>query len=116
MKHTFTEPQTLAVLKDGRTRIFFAGETAEEEITTVDEKGKKHTETHPVYLYRAADIPAGEPVDKGAIVNAIIRADYSQDAVEAIFRHKLAGESSAEFDEFNAVAEAAKARAAEILG
>lgn len=116
-RFTFTNPQKLAVLHDGRTRVFFDETVAEETVETIPEGGKKPvSETHTVYIYRAADIPAGEPADKGAVVNAIIRAQYSQDAVEAIFRHKLAGESSAEFDEFNAFAEAAKARAAEILG
>lgn len=115
-RFTFTNPQKLTVLSDGRVRIFFDEKVEKETVITVDEDGKEHKDIHDVYTYCAAEIPAGEPADKGAIVNAIIRAQYSQDAVEAIFRHKLAGESSAEFEEFNAFAEAAKARAAEILG
>ena len=116
-RFTFTNPQKLAVLPDGRTRVFFDEVVSEETVEIMPEGGKKPvSETHTVYVYRAADIPAGEQVDKGAIVNAIIRAQYSQADVEAIFRHKMAGEKSSEFDEFNNAAESAKARAAEILG
>lgn len=116
-RYTFTSQKTLAVLPDGRTRIYFDENIGEETVEIIPEGKKKPIkETYTVYSYRVADIPAGEPVNKGSVVNAIVRADYSQDAVEAIFRHKLAGEKSDEFDTFNAAAEAAKARAVEILG
>ena len=115
-RYVFTTQQTLGVLNDGRTRIYFDEVIGEETIETIPE-GKKEpiAETFTTFSYRAAEIPAGDPVDKASITNAIIRADYSQDEVEAIFRHRLAGEDPAEFDEFNAKAEAAKASAVEIL-
>ena len=115
-RYTFTTQKTMDVLPDGRARIYFDEVLGEEVIEMVPEGKKKPvSEKYAVYSYRAVDIPAGVPVDKAAVVNAIIRAGYSQDAVEAIFRHKLAGEKSDEFKVFNDVAEAAKARAVEIL-
>lgn len=116
-RYTFTTQKTMDVLRDGRSRIYFDEVLGEEVVEMVPEGEKEPvSEKYAVYSYRAVDIPAGTPVDKAAIVNAIIRADYSQDAVEAIFRHKLAGEKSDEFDVFNKAAEAAKVRAVEILG
>lgn len=117
-RFTFTDPRKLAVLPDGRVRIFFDEKVEKETVITVDEDGKEHKDIHDVYTYRAAEIPAGTPVDKGTITNAIIRADYSQADVEAIFRHKHAGdkgEKADEFEAFNKAAEDAKSRAEEIL-
>ena len=120
-KYTFTTSKLADRLPDGRTRIYF-DETVETEIVvTIDEEtGKESKKSYKVYLYRVADIPAGEPVDKATITNAIIRAQYSQADVEAIFRHALAGSGDGkkgadELAEFNTFAEAAKARAMEIL-
>ena len=63
-RFTFTNPQKLAVLPDGRTRIFFDEVVSEETVEIMPEGGKKPvSETHTVYVYRAADIPAGEQVD-----------------------------------------------------
>ncbi len=110
-RYTFANPQTLAVLPSGATRIYFDEKTAEEVITITDEKGKEQAVKQKVYTYRATDIPAGDPVDKGAIAQAIIRADYSQAEVEAIFRKRLAGAKTDGFDDFNKAAEDAVARA-----
>ena len=120
-KYTFTERKLSDRLPDGRTRIYFDETVETENVVTIDEEtGKESKESYKVYLYRVADIPAGEPVDKSTITNAIIRAQYSQADVEAIFRHALAGTGDGkkggdELAEFDAFAEAAKARALEIL-
>ena len=112
-RFTFNKAKTLEVLKNGKTRVYFDHQTFRETPAA----GEDGTQGSPVTMhsYRAADIPAGEPVTKSAIVNAIVRSEYSQADVEAIMRHKLAGVDSDEFDTFNAFAEAAKARAVEIL-
>lgn len=120
-KYTFTERKLSDRLPDGRTRIYFDETVETENVVTIDEEtGKESKESYKVYLYRVADIPAGEPVNKATITNAIIRAQYSQADVEAIFRHAIAGTGDGkkggdEFAEFDAFAEAAKARAMEIL-
>ena len=120
-KYTFTASKLADRLPDGRTRIYFDETIETETVVTIDEEtGKESKKSYKVYLYRVADIPAGEPVDKATITNAIIRAQYSQADVEAIFRHALAGSGAGqkgadELAEFNTFAEAAKARAMEIL-
>ena len=120
-KYTFTASKLADRLPDGRTRIYFDETVETETVVTIDEEtGKESKKSYKVYLYRVADIPAGEPVDKATITNAIIRAQYSQADVEAIFRHALTGtgdgkKGAEELAEFNTFAEAAKARAMEIL-
>lgn len=88
--------------------IYFDEQIVEETVT--NEEGEEVTAT--TYRYRRAETIA--PLEKGNIVNAIIREDYTQDAAEAIIRHKLNGDGD-EWDAFNACAESAKARAVEIL-
>ena len=107
--YQFTERKKADVLPDGRIRIYFDEREGVETITHEEEDAEN--DEHPVYGYQVAEC---DKLEKGAIVNAIVRTAYSQSDVEAIFRHKLAGEDD-EFDKFNEFAEAAKVRAAEIL-
>lgn len=115
----FTERQTVASLRSGATLVYFNETEGQESNQIINEStGKKSTEKTVFYEYSVAEIPAGIEVNKGAIVDAIIRTAYTQADVEAIFRHKLNGGegADAEFDAFDAFAEAAKVRANEILG
>ena len=101
---------TSAPLPGGRFVIYFDEQTIEME--SENEEGK--VEHYTMFGYHKAVVPA---LEKGEIVNAIIRSRYTQSDVEALMRHKLNGDdgADAEFDEFNAFAERAKARAVEIL-
>ena len=112
-RFVFNKTKKMDRLPDGRVRVYFDHQTIRESTASGEDGAQEEIKT--LHSYRAADVPAGETVNKGAITNAIIRADYSQADVEAIMRHKLAGVESDEFDAFNAAAEAAKARAVEIL-
>lgn len=115
-KYQFTTQQRTAQLPDGRNRCFYNETISEETITTEDpETGEKITETHPLYGYDVVDIDG--PVDKGAIVDAMIRQHYSQADVEAIMRHALADAQGAreEFEKFNSFAEWCKTEADKIL-
>lgn len=112
-RFTFTQKKT-ADKVGGKVYIYFDEQESTETVSHKDEKtGNETEETYAVFSYQRAEIEA--PVSKGAIVNAIVRSRYPQDAVEAIIRHKLAGVESTEFDEFNTFAEAAKERALVIL-
>lgn len=110
--YSFLERKNTDKLSNGRVAVYF-NETSHEETITSEKSGKQTSETHTVYLYERAVVST--PLDKGRIVDAIIRSRYSQADVEAIFRHKLAGDKSGEFKEFNDFAEGAKARAVEVL-
>ena len=121
-KYTFNTPQKSVILKDGKTRCFYNETTSERPI--IRPTGEAAAE-------QAVDIEG--PVTKGTLTDALIRnatltikdgttqkqaGPYSQSDVEAIMRHKMAGDSgaAAEFKTFNLFAEACKAVAVGILG
>jgi hypothetical protein len=108
-RYTFTERKTIDKCSDGRIFVYFDEKEETEKIVT--EQGQ---DEYPVWTYKRAE--TSEPLTKSKIVDAIIRVDYSQADVEAIFRHKLAGmDDEGEFHLFNIVAERAKERANEVL-
>ena len=135
-KYTFNTPQKSVILKDGKTRCFYNETTSERPIIrptgeAAAEQGEAEPETETEYSYEAVDIEG--PVTKGTLTDALIRnapltikdgttqkqaGPYSQSDVEAIMRHKMAGDSgaAAEFKTFNLFAEACKAVAVGILG
>lgn len=135
-KYTFNTPQKAVILKDGKTRCFYNETTSERPIIrptgeAAAEQGEAEPETETEYSYEAVDIEG--PVTKGTLTDALIRnatltikdgttqkqaGPYSQSDVEAIMRHKMAGDSgaAAEFKTFNLFAEACKAVAVGILG
>lgn len=135
-KYTFNTPQKSVILKDGKTRCFYNETTSERPIIrptgeTAAEQGEAEPETETEYSYEAVDIEG--PVTKGTLTDALMRnatltikdgttqkqaGPYSQSDVEAIMRHKMAGDSgaAAEFKTFNLFAEACKAVAVGILG
>ena len=115
-KYHFSEAQKMAPLANGQIRCYYNEEISEETISVPDpETGELVPETHTVYSYDAVDLDA--PIEKGVLVDALIRTRYSQADVEAIMRHKMANASgaAAEFREFNEFAEAMKAEATRIL-
>jgi hypothetical protein len=99
-KYTFTEQKTTDRLRNGKVRCYFDEETATEGEMTV---------------YRYSKVDMAEPIKRDSLIDAMIRTRFSQSAVEAIMRHKLAGEDTGAFDEFNAYAEKCKADADRIL-
>lgn len=135
-KYTFDTPQKSVILKDGKTRCFYNETTSERPIIrptreVAAEQGEAESETETEYAYEAVDITG--PVTKGTLTDALIRnatltitegstkkqvGPYSQSDVEALMRHKMAGDSgaTAEFKTFNLFAEACKATAVQILG
>lgn len=135
-KYTFDTPQKSVILKDGKTRCFYNETTSERPIIrptgeAAAEQGEAEPETETEYSYEAVDIEG--PVTKGTLTDALIRhatltitegstqkrvGPYSQSDVEALMRHKMAGDSgaAAEFKTFNLFAEACKAVAVGILG
>lgn len=100
IKYTFTEPKTTDKLRNGKIRCYFDEQVATEEETTV-------------YRYSKVDLSA--PLQRDTLIDAMIRTRYSQSAVEAILRHKIAGDDTGAFAEFNAFAEQCKADADKIL-
>ena len=115
-RFTFTEKKTVDRV-GGKVYVYFDEQESVETVLHKDEVTVKETQdSYPVFSYQRAEVEAEEAVTKAAIVNAIVRSRYSQDEAEAIFRHKLAGDESSEFSDFNNFAEAAKTRALEILG
>lgn len=135
-KYTFDTPQKSVILKDGKTRCFYNETTSERPIIrptgeAAAEQGEAEPETETEYSYEAVDIES--PVTKGTLTDVLIRnatltikdgttqkqaGPYSQSDVEALMRHKMAGDSgaAAEFKTFNLFAEACKAVAVGILG
>lgn len=116
MKYQFSQPQRKAALNNGKIRCFYNEETKRELVETINPETEETTAEEVVnYLYDVVDIDS--PAEKGKIVDALIRTRYSQSDVEAIMRHKMAGDEGAdtEFDAFNTFAEACKAEAKRIL-
>lgn len=133
--YKFDVPKKWDVLENGKIRCYY--NMAEEELVIeskpeimeddgdddwndeepkgIEKEETKTTTTMTLYTYSAVDIDG--PIDKGKIVDAIIRAKYSQSEVEAIIRKKIARAegSSKEFTEFNNYAEYAKTEANWIL-
>lgn len=111
-RYTFNDRKTTDALTDGRILVYFDENVVKEN--DYDEEGKEIGE-HDSYAYLRVTVDA--PLDKGKIVNAIVRLKYPQDAVEAIMRHKIAEAEGAdeEFDAFNSYAEFAKSEADKIL-
>lgn len=117
--------KTTDVLSNGKILVYFDEQVVKEK--DYDEEGKEIGE-HDTYTYLRVKVDA--PLDKGEIVNAIIRGGsmvyndegiertigpFSQSDAEAIIRHKLNGDDAGEFDDFNTFAEFAKAEADKIL-
>jgi hypothetical protein len=116
MKYYFSSPQRTCALNNGLTRCFFNEEVKTETVTYTDpETEETRTEEQTTYCYDAVDLPT--PVEYGVLVDALVRVQYSQSAVEAIMRHKIAGAEGSEeaFAIFNAFAEACKVEANRIL-
>ena len=136
-KYAFDKPMKTTVLTNGKTRCYYNEETRERPVIrpSEDRDAQDSTddepETETEYLYDIVDIDG--PVNKGTITDALIRnatltikegstekqaGPYSQSEVEAIFRHKVAGDAgaAAEFKTFNIFAEACKSVAVGILG
>ena len=113
-KYTFDEPRKHDALNNGKFRCYYNEETREKERITPVEGGEPITETVTEYIYDAVDVDA---LEKGILVDALIRTRYSQADVEAIMRHKIAKDegATAEFNEFNAFAEECKVIANGIL-
>lgn len=136
MKYTSDKPLKTVALPNGKIRCYYNEETRERpEIQPSGEDSGEASEEEPAtktdYIYDAVDIDG--PVTKATLTDALIRnatltikegstekqaGPYSQSDVEAIFRHKVAGDSgaAAEFKTFNLFAEACKATAVQILG
>ena len=120
-KYQFLEPRQMDRLANGKIRYYYNEETATETITipAEEEGGEPTVDTHPVYRYDVIDLDEEvTPETKGVLIDALIRTQYSQADVEAIMRHKIAGDAgaAAEFRAFNTYAEQCKAEAARILG
>ena len=116
MKYQFSERQHLAALNNGRIRCFYDEEVITSTVETTNPETEETTsEEVTTYRYKAVDIDA--PAENGKIVDAIVRTRYSQSDVEAIMRHKIAGDegADAEFNAFNSFAEWCKTEAARIL-
>lgn len=135
-KYKSQEPRQMDRLANGKVRYYYNEELGTEtNIIPAQEEGGEPTEdTHPVHIYDTVDLD--KPVTqetKGVLIDALIRTatltikegntekqagPYSQSDVEAIMRHKIAGDAgaAAEFRTFNLFAEACKAQAAIILG
>ena len=115
--YKFDSPRKTDTLSNGKIRCYYTEQLEE----LVIEKQEAEDEDQPeddvitLYTYNAVDLD-GE-LTKSNIVNAIIREKYSQADVEAIMRHKIAGEegSEEEFSSFNSYAEQAKLEANRIL-
>lgn len=136
MKYTSDKPLKTVALPNGKTRCYYNEETRERpEIQPSGEDSGEASEEEPAtktdHIYDAVDIDG--PVTKATLTDALIRnatltikegstekqaGPYSQSDVEAIFRHKVAGDSgaAAEFKTFNLFAEACKATAVQLLG
>ena len=124
MRYLFSEPRRLEALANGKIRCYYDEQIESEPVITAtdpsdaadDQPAAEEPETVTVYSYAVVDIDG--VADKAAVVNALVRTRYSQDAVEALMRHKLAGDAGAEeeFEAFNTFAEACKAEAVRILG
>lgn len=114
MRFTFSEQRRLDHLANGKYRCYFDEQSRTEVTTTKNESGEDESISAIVYTYQAVDVD--EPT-KATIVDALVRTRYSQSDVEAIMRHKFAGEegADAEFQEFNAFAEKCKKDAEDIL-
>jgi len=110
-KYQFFEPRKYDALRNGMFRCYFNEEITSESQESQREGEEPVTEEITKYTYDAVDVPS---LDYGEIVDAIIRTRYSQSAVEAIMRHKLAGVES-DFDAFNDFAEWAKTEAERII-
>ena len=113
-KYTFTNKKLVDIIPSGKVYIYFDETESTETVTHKDDgTGEETSETYPIWLYQIAE--SSLPLEKGKLVNDIIRTVYTQGDVEAIMRHKLAGEDDGEFEEFNTFAENAKVIANQIL-
>ena len=84
-RYTFLERKTYDALPGGRVRVYYDEQEAEESVTTKDEGGEEHTDTHSVYRYLAADAAS---FGRNDIIVALIRAKYSVDDELAIQRQR----------------------------
>ena len=108
-RYTFSEPKKYDIVWD-KVYLYYDEESHMETNTWEDEEtGETHTETYTVWTYQRAEMHT--PLSYDRSVSAIIRTKYSQDDVEAIFRHKIAGIDEGAFDEFNTYADWCKGEA-----
>lgn len=115
-QYTFSTRKLTDALNNRLIRCYFNETVEHKTVPVIDPDTGEQTgeEERTDYIYAAVDLAA--PLIKDILVDAMIRTHYSQSAVEAIFRHKLAGEDADhEFEAFNDFAEAIKVRAKEIL-
>jgi len=112
-RYTFSEPKKYDIVWD-KVYLYYDEESHMETNTWEDEEtGETYTDTHQVWTYQRAEMHT--PLDYSKVVDALVRKKYSQDAVEAIFRHKLAGtDEENEFDGLNTYAEWCKLEAKRI--
>ena len=113
-RYTFSNQRLIDILPSGKVFVYFDEQQGTETtISRNEETGEETESTYPVWTYLRAE--SHLPLEKGVLVNDIIRTVYSQADVEAIMRHKMAGTDDGEFEEFNAFAEHAKEIAVNIL-
>lgn len=137
-KLSFDTPRQKDTLANGKIRCYFDEETQQKAdiIPAAEEGGEPTQTTRTEYLYDSVDMEPG--FTRGDLINALIRSrdahktekdpetgedrdvvfHYTQDTVEAIIRHKIAGTAgaAADFRNFNTFAEECKAEADRILG
>ena len=113
-RHSFSNQRLIDILPSGKVFVYFDEQQGTETVSSKNEETGEETEdTYPVWTYLRAE--SHLPLEKGVLVNDIIRTVYSQADVEAIMRHKMAGTDDGEFEEFNAFAEQAKIVAVNVL-
>ena len=113
-RYTFSTQKLIDILPSGKVYVYFDEQQDTETTTSKNEEtGEEVENTYPIWSYLRAE--SSLPLEKGILVNDIIRTVYSQADVEAIMRHKLAGVDTGEFEEFNTFAENAKLVAVTIL-
>ena len=136
-KYTSDVPRKMDTLTNGKIRCYFDEELVPKEdiIPAAEEGGEPQTVTRQEYAYDAVDMEPG--FSRGDLIDALIRNrdahktetdpetgeevdvvfHYTQSAVEAIMRHKIAGTAgaAADFRAFNTFAEECKVEADRIL-
>ena len=107
-RYTFPEQKTLDRIPFSNIVLVYFDEQSHtfvnEMINEVTNETTTTNETEWTYLRVKVEDTIAYP----DLVNEMIRVGYSQSDVEAIFRHKIAGEDEGEFDKFNAFTEACK--------
>lgn len=117
--HGINRPEQVVVLGDGNAEVRFNIQQDTETNPVIDpETGQPTGETETLVIFKAEHALTHYPLAYDELVDAMVRARYSQSAAEAVLRHKINGDEGADdaFDEFNAFAESCKLQAREIMG